>query len=484
MANITREEALKRYEKYRRTAPEPTVSQEQETDVDPIISGVGTGLRAIGTGAVDFAKGAGKGLASTVINTGSMGAKGLDYVFNQGRNVESLGQTQQNFNQFNAPKNTAETLGFAAEQIGEYFTPVGAEKAAFKAIAPATKLGKIATGGLVTGLSTAGVTGLQTGGDIKKMTESFGLGAVAGSLARAVEVFGPGIITGLKKSGFRLTSLQQAKAPAKIQSAAEFMTKNKVSGSSNSKFAQLSKLNDDLESALQKSLGKDKKTFSVATERLISELDEVPKRFINEPAIYSSVKNDAELAKKVLQETRSYKGLTLPELLSGKRSYSQSAFGKSQAGFKGSLVRSEGDYAIEQAYQNVLEGALQSSNRSISIPSGLRGLFDGKKSVGIKEFNRVYSDAITAKKLMNVSRFKKDTGLFGRLFGLWVGQAVGQTVSPGLAGQVIGGGAGEVLSTRLPGTARYLIEKGIGATGAVLPATRTGLGLQSSLNKR
>ena len=85
--------------------------------------------------------------------------------------------------------------------------------------------------------------------------------------------------------------------------------------------------------------------------------------------------------------------------------------------------------------------------------------FDGAKDVALSDFNKVYSQVINAKKLLFAAQFKNDVGLFGRLFGLAVGEVGGQAVMPGPVGKMVGMTAGEIASNTLAPTGRNLLER-------------------------
>jgi hypothetical protein len=416
-----------------------------------------------------FASSAGNRLINVVKNASSLGEKILQAPmkllgakFPEKTSAETL-----------IPKELTQPIqtpaGRAGGVLGDvlpFFLPGGQEATATKGIDAAldtakilktfgknaplvTKLIKTAAGGLVSGTSMAVVTALE-GGNKQETKNSFIGGSIAGSASKAFSVFAPDVLQGLAKSSFKLSPSVEAKVGAKADTAAKFVSNNNLSLSPKTQYTQLSNINDKLESNLQKSLGN---KFGVSPEEVKTELNKVVKQFENDPAVYQEVKNDVSKAIKTLDETKE-SNITLGELLSGKRSYGKSAFGKSSALVKTAGVVSEGDYAIEQAYQTVLESALKRTKGGITVTPDIKKFFPGKTKVTMDEFNKVYSAAINAKKFANASQFKKDTQLVGRLFGLWAGEAVGNSIAPGLGGRLMGGMTGEVLSNKLPSLLR------------------------------
>ncbi len=104
-------------------------------------------------------------------------------------------------------------------------------------------------------------------------------------------------------------------------------------------------------------------------------------------------------------------------------------------------------------------------------------MFGGKTDVTLPEFNKVYSNAINSKNLTGLARFKNDSGMVGRFFGLWAGESIGNTILPGLGGKIMGGAAGEMASTALPGLVRRAGESIISGGGnAISGAAKIGLG--------
>ena len=157
-----------------------------------------------------FAKGAGKGVLSTLQGVGELGQKMVQPFENVLEKVTGIpGPTGEAGTRriwpksWETPETTAEEIGFGAEQIGEFLIPVRADE---KATVLLTKyLPRIMenpkfTGNLLnlaaksfgSGLEFASKTVLQTGGDIEQAKVSGIIGAVVPSVAS--------ILVGLKKA--------------------------------------------------------------------------------------------------------------------------------------------------------------------------------------------------------------------------------------------------------------------------------------------
>lgn len=397
------------------------------------------------------------------------------------------------------PKNTAEKTGDVLAQIAEFFIPGSAEKTAVTKISNAvnliddtkmaTTLGPKATSiikgllnivgaGAVTGASTAGVTAVQTGGDAEAVKNAGEVGFAAGAAGKAFELVAPGIMKSLQKADFKLSPSQEAKAANRAESAAGFMTDNKIVGSQTTKYKKLVTINQNFESALQSSLPEN---AGVKVQDIVADINSrVESLRSSDPAVYKAARAEADDAIKLLQEQGGENGMiSMKEALNGKRSYGAAAFRSGQAAkIADPRVTTEGAYAVELGYQTGLESSMERIDGSVDIPKNLRSYFGGQSKVTLQEFNQVYSKAIGAKNLTFASQFKSDTGLVGRLFGLWAGEAVGQAVAPGLAGKIIGGAAGEIASSQLPGMVRNATERVAAMPASTIPTVaKGGLGI-------
>lgn len=502
-APTTWEALSAKYKDYQPPPAAPVAPVKAPTVGGMLAGAAGGAAKEVGADLGDVALGAGKQVVRTLGGIGAGIEKGLDQTLGRVINAakgKGLAPTGSGARAAAAvadpslkPTNLAQEAGDVAASVGEFFLPGGAERkgaelateAALKvpkalglagrALKVGEKAAKVVGAGAATGASTA-VVGAAQGQD----AGSAGLaGFLGGAAGKAIEAFGKGLATALQKSDFKLPPMQAVKAAKKAQSAAEFMTENRVLGSAKTKYAKLSKLTDSLEATLQSSLPS---TIAVPKSSIIDEVNaRVESLKSEDPAVYAQARRDADRAIKTLQSQggKSLRGhISVGETLAGKRSYGQVAFKSSKV--NDPRVVAEGAYAVEQAYQKALEDSFASAKATIKIPAAIRKFFGGKATADLGEFNRVYSNAISAKNLTFISEGRKDSSLVGRLFGLWAGESVGQAIAPGLPGKIVGGAVGEILSTKLLGVARNLGERAVGAAGAVPAVVKFGLGASST----
>ncbi len=429
-------------------------------------------------GAGEFAGHVATGVAKSAIDT----AHGIGNLV--GLKPSAFGQNLLNAAESTDQGTVGKSVGEAAGNIAQFVSLGGMEESAvakagglvnrIKGLFGITgKAGKIVSGvgdvaarALATGASTGAVTAAQTG-DLNQAQNAGVVGAVTGGLGQTLESFGSGISAALQKSGFKLTPMAEAKAATKAQNAAEFMANNKILGSSSNKFAKLDNINNQLENTLQNSLPQKLQINKDAIGSYINQSMDALKR--SDPAVYTSAKNDVKDALNILKSKNpGSTSIDLGEALSSKRSYGKQAFKQSKI-FDPKVV-SEGSYAVEQAYQKAIEDVAGSTNVPIKVPDNLKQMFGGQSQVSLPQFNKVYSNAISAKNFTKIAQYKKDSGLFGRLFGLWAGEAAGQVVMPGLGGKIVGGAMGEVASTHLPSAMRNVSERVL-ASPRALPNT-------------
>jgi hypothetical protein len=437
-------------------------------------------------GLKDFSTGVAQSEISTIGNIGTGIEKGLDTVANMipGVHADTAGKSAvSSDNPALQPQNTMQTVGKVAGDIGQFFIPGGAEKAAVtKGAEYAAKVpellgmaGKgakaletglnLATKGVVTGLSTGAVTAAQTG-NVNDAVGAAKWGAGAGVLMGTLEKIAPAISKALNKADFKLTPMQEYKTQKVAEKAADFITKNKITGGTinadETKFKKLEVITQNFENILQASLPKE---FAVPKNQIISGINEsVESLRTSDPGVYEQARAKANEAIRLLTQQPTADQFTkggaigIKDALQGKRSWGQVAFRMKQKGKIDPEVASEGAYAVEQAYQKAIEGTLERTNTAIKIPPAMQKFFDGAKEVTLPQFNAVYSSAIGARNLTGIARYKGDTGLFGRMFGLWVGKTVGHAATGGMGGELVGAAIGESASTRLPGYLRGASE--------------------------
>ncbi len=174
----------------------------------------------------DFLQGQAIGADTTALNLGELGSKAMEAGYNAtigkltGKKAFSGSNFAEPFKQAIAPINAAQKAGFASEQIGEFFIPMGAVAETAKtaeAATLATKLPKIVRAGMnlagraaLEGGAAAGVTAAQ-GGDTQAVKENALLGAGGSVASKALEVIGSKLAPVLKTSAEK--GYAQALAP-------------------------------------------------------------------------------------------------------------------------------------------------------------------------------------------------------------------------------------------------------------------------------
>jgi hypothetical protein len=452
----------------------------------------------------NVAAGASKETITTLGNIGTGVEKGLDTVANLIPGVHANTAATSAVTSANPslqPQGLGEKVGATGAAIGQFLAPGGAEGDLAEKAAPVIEklpdllglTGKTASGvvgavktalkAAVSGLSFGGTTAAQTG-DLSQAKGAAEFGGVAGGISGALGTFGKGMAESLQKADFKLSPAQEAKAASKVDSAAKFMTKNGILGSESSKFQKLTQLNSSLESALQSSLPENVK---IPKSEVIQNINSTVEQLKTEdPAIYNQARSSADRAID-LMNSQEGDSVSLKNALNAKRSYGSAAFKQSKFSVRDPNVVAEGSYAVEQGFQKALSDTLDSvvkiNNKGggmIKVPATLSKYFDGAKEVSMQDFNKVYSDAITSKNLTGISQYKNDSGLFGRMFGLWAGESVGQLVSPGIGGKIVGGAIGEMASQKLPGVARSLGERAAASPDVVTGVAKT---IQGGINQ-
>lgn len=452
----------------------------------------GGAAQGIGEFAGNVATGAGKALVDTASGINTLENKAIDYGTQALTGQNPHTQTNPTVQAIQNSANTLDqgtigkTIGEVGGNIAQFVAPGSGEEVAGAKVLPLIEriksmlgftgkagetIGKVAQVGAkaaITGASTAGVTAVQTGGDINQIENAGALGAIAGGLGQTLESFGKGLSTAIAKSNFKLTPSQEAKAASKAESAAQFISNNKILGSESTKFQKLTNINQNLESSLQSSLPSN---VGVSKQDVKSFMDSgVEALKTADPANYGKAAKQVEDAKSLLD---SQKGTTqgyinMKDTLNSKRSYGSLAFNNSKAVVKDPNVSSEGAYITEQAYQQALEKRLNEVGGSINVPKGMEGMFGGKNQVSLPDFNKVYSSAISAHDFTRLAQYKNDTGLVGKLFAIGAGRAIGHAVAPGLLPEIAGATIGDIGANKLPSLVRNVSQRALSA-GAKTP---------------
>jgi len=487
--------------------PQPAAAPADDTG-GPLNSGV----------LPQFATGVDKSVIGTVGGIGTLGMKlgnwmskipGLGYLY-----TDPNGAAAKSVDAVNAaaqPSNDVQGAGKITGDMAQFFIPGGAEADAVKGISAGVDAGKIgnmtldygkiadvlgpkapdiikgilkvAGAGAASATSMAAVTAAETGGNKAQTEQAAGLGAVGGSLTEALSMAAPALGKALQRADFKLSPVASAKASKVADDAASFMQTNKILGSESSKYRQLSDITGNLESTLQKSIP----DLKVPKTQIVDGINQGVEVFQkSNPAVYQVARADADEAIKTLQKDPSAK-ITTEDTLNGKRSWGQRAFNTTKYKTQNPTVSSEGAYAVEMAYQKAFSDSLDRVGGTIKLPSNLQDMFGGKSEVGIDEFNSIYSKAINSRNLTMMAQKNLDTGLVGRMFGIFAGRMLGEAIMPGVVGEVAGMTVGEIASKKALGLIRNVGEKvaaGSGTPGVVAKAaTQLPKVIQGSTNE-
>ena len=137
---------------------------------------------------VDVGRGAAKGAGSTTIGLGQLALKAYTLLPGEQRLAQDAIETGEDIKkQMFTPENTAEKIGYGAEQIGEFFIPAGIATKGVKAVnafTKASKLGNVAKTAINLGgkagigaVEAGGVRAAQTGGDAEETAKAAAFGA-------------------------------------------------------------------------------------------------------------------------------------------------------------------------------------------------------------------------------------------------------------------------------------------------------------------
>ena len=453
----------------------------QLTSNIPVLSDIGEGIVKSGAGLL-----AGTSEVGRKINNYIAKIPGLGFLNDP--NVNPITQALQNYAQ---PSNFTQEIGKVIGDIGTFFIPGAAEESAVaKAndIIDASKIAekygpavadalKIAVKSLAGMGSMGGVTALQTGGDKSQTMYGAVLGAASGPLEYALGKISPEIVKSLNKADFKLGGVSAAKVAQKADDAAQFITDNHILGSNTTKYNKLQEITSQMEDALKSSLP----DVKIPSQVIIDNINKSVKALKSEdPAIYNETRNAADKAISLLKERGS---ISIDDALRAKRSYGSAAFRMTKFTEKDMAAANiqQANYLTELAYEKAIEDTMKSSGNTIKIPEKLQPYFGGKTEMSLSDFNKVYSKSIAAKNLSFMGQFRSGSTLIGRMFGLWAGSILGETVLPGLGGKLSGAFLGEVGSNKLPELVRNIGERAFtAAPNLINPTLRSTAGIMSS----
>lgn len=287
--------------------------------------------------------------------------------------------------------------------------------------------------------------------DTKKFVDSTRINAVT-----------EGITNWLQKSSMNLSSAQTQKFQSGMKGVSDWLTKNKVVGPSAVREKIVSRALDKMEDTFQSAISKS--GVLANRDEIINSLESLKSTpdFVDDISRFDNV-SDID---KAIAVFRAYPDqIPLDTVNRIKRSAFKKAYNK-----QGQQVLSDVDFAIaDKIYDEMAK---------VADAGGLK--INGKL---VKDFNADYKNAITARKIMQISALKNPT-LISRAISILLGYGIGQgwgalggAAFSGVGGNVVSG----ALNTLKSGTAAV---GGLGAPKAlpsVLQGTRQASGVDEYL---
>ncbi len=408
---------------------------------------VSRGLESAGVGIGNIGIGGFKGALST--------ASTVSTLLGKLTGIKPVGIDEQ-FRQSLQPKGLAQKIGFNLEQIGEYLVPIpGASGAKLLAasgakLLAATRAGQAAklARPLMEGIDL-GLRGLIQTGSIEEAKKSGLTGVAFGGLGEVITPLAqkafPAISRALEKTNLRLTPVQKTKLGEKVNEAADYIVKNKISGTPAQRVEKINIKYDQAENDIQKLLNQTAKDRSVSNKELVTQLNSLKSQYKNERDVLAIEKQIDDVIK--LVRTRYPKDIPVSSLNELKRSTFKNAF--NQAGDK---VSDDVEFAIA----DVLKNGIEDSTKGLKV--------QGKS---VADFNREYGTIIQARKLLKIAEGRKEVGLLGNLVALGIGSSLGRALG-GPVGSAIGLAGGQTVAKGVAGTLpRSLLSQGIEKLGSV-----------------
>jgi hypothetical protein len=327
-------------------------------------------------------------------------------------------------------------------------------------------------------LVTPSNTAQQRGFDVEQTAELFtpiatlGVGAIAKA---------PDFARRLEELSLRLTPAQKRDLGAKLKGATDWLVENGISGSPEKRLEKVDAIYDTMERKVANFFKQhaDTSKYFINKEDFIQRLHMLK---ASPSVVNSRDYNDLvrQLDGAIDNVKSAFRGskISLPDFNNYKRSIFSGAYNKA-----GTKISDELEYEIGDAAYEMLEQALMNS------PVKIGGM-------SIREFNRTYSNAITARKLLKEAVGRNEVGFFGKLAGMamtgGVGAALGgpagmlaagfgPSITPMIAGTAVRSNVGQMAESiaGLSAPARKALGALLLGTGALSVSTLEGLLNQS-----
>lgn len=246
----------------------------------------------------------------------------------------------------------------------------------------------------------------------------------------------PSFARNLEEISLRLTPAQKRDLGGKLKGATDWLVGNGITGSPEKRLEKVDAIYDGMERKVANFF----KQHSDTSKYFISKEDFIQRLHMLKasPSVTSS-RDYNEMVRQldgaIDNVKAAFKGskISLPDFNNYKRSIFSGAYNKA-----GTKISDELEYEIGDAAYEMLEQALMNSPVTI-----------GGKS--IREFNREYSNAITARKLLKEAVGRSEIGFFGKLAGMALTGGAGAALG-GPAG-MLAAGFGPSITPMVAGTA-------------------------------
>lgn len=304
----------------------------------------------------------------------------------------------------------------AAEKLGL----TGAKAVAAKALAE----------GVVAGSTIGAGAGLAEGKG--PWTKALETGAIAAALPVVGAVFGkatPWLANKLETLNLRLTPVQKTNLGSRLDAVTDFIRKNDIVGSPQTRFEKVTEIYNGMERKLQNFLAKNS-SLSVPRSKIVQELEDL-KTLYRSDRDFGSISRQIDEAKALLEKNYPSE-VRLTRLNKLKRSTYEGAYSRTG----NNKVLDDVEHAIGDVFRKNIEKATD----------GL--VVDG---LPISGFNKEYGTIITARKLLKTAAGRPEIGLVGRIISTIIGTSIGAATG-GVAGGAIGTAVGQNIGGLVAGT--------------------------------
>jgi len=399
--------------------------QQGEKGLQGFATGLGKSVAGTITGAGTVLQTLGTGITKALLPQSLEQKFGVDKMGIQA--LKSGTQQNQTLRQALEAKGLAEKLGKTTGDIGTFIA--GGELAS-AGTAGASKLAQI--GGQIA--SDVGINAAQSGS-----TEGSGKQAITTAALSSIPLVGPllgkigvgrnaeKIATNIEKMNLRLSPLDAAKLSKSGDEIASFLSKEKIVGTPEQRFAKIDELYNRFENKIQKSLTETTdvaKRVKYSKEEIIKSIKKLPDEFLseaNDPQVYNQLTKDVNTFTEFIKKQKG-DFIDASKINQYKRTYAKSARNKA-----GDVVMNDAREALSDGLYNLIL----------------------KDNPELQKINKEYSKVILSRKLLGKALGRNEVGLIGNLIGMSTGAALGTAVGGPLgaaAGFTVGPKIGKLIA--------------------------------------